>query len=142
MISSNPLLKYLTSHTTSTASLSSGSFDSMNKDIYMPYIPESNEEREPIQNLPDIPVEEIYEFEPITYDIPVHKQIRTEPPANLMAVLVMVVGKIHNHTSKKMLRVLFDSGGMKTMIHRRALPPGVNPMTLNECQTMSTLAGI
>ena len=92
----------LTGHTALTASLSSGSFNSMDENIFTSFIPESNKGRRPIQNPADTPVEEIHKFEPITYDVSVPKRIRTEPPANLMAVLVMVVGKIHNHTSKNM----------------------------------------
>ena len=41
---------------------------------------------------------------------------------------LMVVHKIHEYESPRLLRVFFDSGEAKTMIHRRALPNGVNPM--------------
>ncbi|KAL7530913.1 LOW QUALITY PROTEIN: hypothetical protein ACHAXR_008651, partial [Thalassiosira sp. AJA248-18] len=111
----------LSVHTASTASLSSASFDSVNDDY---------------------PSEDAFNFEPITYEVPAPKRARTEAAPNLMATSVMVVGLIQNHTSGKLLRVLFDSGGTKTMIHRRALPPGVNPMLLTERMTMSTLAGV
>jgi len=53
----------------------------------------------------------------------------------------MVVDKVHNHESGKLLRVLFDSGGDRTMIHRSALPKGVNPMVLDKRARMNTLAG-
>ena len=45
---------------------------------------------------------------------------------------LMVVHKIHNNESPWLLRVLFDSGGARTMIHRRALPNGVNSIQLDK----------
>ena len=69
---------------------------------------------------------------------------KAEPPKNsrLMAMSIMIIKAIHNHESQKPLRVLFDSGGIKTMIHRRALPAGVNPMLLKDKEEMTTLAGV
>ena len=45
---------------------------------------------------------------------------------------LMVVHHIHNHESPRLLRVIFDSGGARTMIHRRALPNGLNPIRLDK----------
>lgn len=41
----------------------------------------------------------------------------------------------------RLLRVLFDSGDGATMIHRSALPEGVNLMVLDKRTRMNTLAG-
>ena len=116
----------LTSHTSTTASLDSTSLDT-----------KKDEEIDPS----DIPVKEVYNFEPLAYQVPVPK---AEPPKNsrLMATSTMVVKSIQNHASQKLLRVLFDSGGTKTMIHRQALPAGVNPMLLKDKEEMTTLAGV
>ena len=43
--------------------------------------------------------------------------------------------------SQRLLRVLFDSGAMKTMIHRRALPADADTIKLAEGKIMTTLAG-
>ena len=53
----------------------------------------------------------------------------------------MVVQNIHNHESGKLLRVLFDTGGDRTIIYRSTLPKGVNPMALDKRARMVALAG-
>ena len=55
---------------------------------------------------------------------------------------LMVVHKIHNNESPRLLRVLFDSGGARTMIHRRSLPNGVNTMRLDKKMRITTIAGV
>ena len=131
----------LISHTSTTASLNSTSLDSENDKYVSYYIPKRNGELRAIVDPSDIPVEEIYNFEPLEYRVPVPK---TESPKDtrLMATSIMIVKTIHNHESQKLLRVLFDSGGTKTMIHRRALPAGVNPMLLKDKEEMTTLTGV
>ena len=55
---------------------------------------------------------------------------------------LMVVHKIRNHESPRLLRVIFDSQRSRIMIHRRALPNGVNPMRLDKKNRMTTVAGV
>ena len=59
-----------------------------------------------------------------------------------IAHLLMVFHNIHNHESPRLLRVLFDSGGARTMIHRRALTNGVNPMWIDKNIIMTTVEGV
>ena len=54
---------------------------------------------------------------------------------------LMLVHNIYNHESPRLLCVLFDSVGARTMIHRRALPNGVNTMWLDKKMRMTTVAG-
>ena len=68
-----------------------------------------------------------YAFDKFEYRFPTPKQNWS---GRLVATSIMVVDKVHNHESGKLLRVLFDSGGDRTMIHRIALSKGVNPMVL------------
>ena len=81
---------------------------------------------------------ESFAFEKFQYAIPTPKQIIAN---RLVATSIMVVQTIHNHESGKLLRVLFDTGGDRTMINRSALPRGVNPMVLDKRARMTTLAG-
>ena len=79
-----------------------------------------------------------YAYDRFEYAVPTPKQIISN---RLVATSIMVVENIHGHGSGKLLRVLFDSGGDRTMIHRNALPKGVNPMALDKRARMNTLAG-
>ena len=79
-----------------------------------------------------------YAFDRFEYRIPTAKQNWSN---RLVANSIMVVDRIHNHESGRLLRVLFDSGGDRTMIHRSALPRCVNPMILDKRARMNTLAG-
>ena len=81
---------------------------------------------------------ESFAFEKFQYTIPTPKQVISD---RLVATSIMVVQNIHNHESGKLLRVLFDTGGDRTMINRSALPRGVNPMALDKKARMVTLAG-
>ena len=54
----------------------------------------------------------------------------------------MVVVRIHNHAAAILLCVLIDSGGARSMIHRRTLPEGVNPQQLQKKMKVITLAGV
>ena len=54
----------------------------------------------------------------------------------------MVVGNFHYHESRKLLRVLLDSGGTCTMINRKGLLKGANSMTLAKRMKIYTLAWV
>ena len=54
----------------------------------------------------------------------------------------MVVQEIHNHESPRLLRVLLDSVGARTMVHRRALPNAVKPMRIDKKMIITTVAGV
>ena len=83
--------------------------------------------------------DDCFAFEKIEYKVPTPKINISEQ--QLVATTIMVVDTIHNHESTKLLRVLFDSGGSRTMINRRVLPKGVIPMGLKGKMRMNTLAG-
>ena len=59
-----------------------------------------------------------------------------------MASCVMVAKSIQGRACSRLLRVLFDSGGSKSMCHRRVLPRGANITQVGERTMMRTLAGI
>ena len=56
---------------------------------------------------------ESFAFEKFQYTTPMPKQIMSD---QLVATSIMAVQNIHNHESGKLLRVLFDMGGDRTMI--------------------------
>jgi hypothetical protein len=63
------------------------------------------------------------------------------PPTTKLPMSFMVARSIGNHTSMRLLRVLFDSGGSCTWINARALPRGCTPMLLDQPTSSLTLAG-
>ena len=92
-----------------------------------------------IESCVDDYYDDCFAFEKIEYKVPTPKINISEQ--QLVATTIMVVDTIHNHESTKLLRVLFDSGGSRTMINRRVLPKGVIPMGLKGKMRMNTLAG-
>ena len=46
-----------------------------------------------------------------------------------------------NNVSRRLLIVLFDSGGTNTLIHSGCLPLGLTPTLLLESQALQTVAG-
>jgi Reverse transcriptase (RNA-dependent DNA polymerase) len=71
-----------------------------------------------------------------------HKQGEAyTPPTTKLPMSFMVARLIGNHTSMRLLRVLFDSGGSCTWINSRALPRGCTPMLLDQPTSSLTLAG-
>ena len=58
-----------------------------------------------------------------------------------MATGIMVVKDIQGRACSRLLRVLFDSGGSKSMLHRRILPRGATIDQTQGKQLMQTLAG-
>ena len=62
---------------------------------------------------------------------------RTTP----MASAIMVVRHIQGRACSRLLRVLFDSGGGKSMCHRRILPKGARLDTQEERILMQTIMG-
>ena len=68
--------------------------------------------------------------------IPKMGKIRLETPATIAAV-----DTINSIRSRRLLRVLFDSGSMKTMINKSALPRGTVPKPLANEKKLTTLAG-
>ena len=69
----------------------------------------------------------------------VMKSARTQP-TDLVPHTLMVIKTIQNQESRRILRVLFDSGGSHTMIHRRALPLATATTKTNQ-QNCQTIAG-
>ena len=55
---------------------------------------------------------------------------------------LMLVVRIHNHAAARLLCVLIDLGGARSIIHRRTLRAGVNPQQLQKKMRVITLAGV
>ena len=68
--------------------------------------------------------------------LPEMGKTKLETPATIADV-----DTINSIRSRRLLRVLFDSGSMKTMIHKRALPRGTVPKPLANEKKLTTLAG-
>jgi len=68
--------------------------------------------------------------------LPTCKCIATETPASVCTA--STIGAVQ---SKRVLRVLFDSGATKTMIKISVLPRGAKPSKLNTSNVIKTLAG-
>ena len=80
------------------------------------------------------------EHQQFTFRVPTAK-CRAPRYDDLCPTTIMLCGTINEKESNKLLRVLFDSGSRRTMIHQRALPKGATPVRLDEPAEMSTLAG-
>jgi len=81
------------------------------------------------------------EHQQFTFRVPTSK---CKPPSydDLCPTTILISGTINEkNSSDKLLRVLFDSGSRRTMIHQRALPKGAVPQLLEKPTEMSTLAG-
>ena len=85
-------------------------------------------------------VHDQFNYEAVQYRVPTAK-VQAPNFEDLMPTSFAVVGSINKQSSPELLRILFDSGGKKTMIHQRALPKGAQAMKLDQSAVMSTLAG-
>ena len=63
-----------------------------------------------------------------------------DAPSNIPSSL-LTCKSIHTHESRRLLKILFDSGGSHTMIDSSCLPVGVNPTLLPNPTQMQTIAG-
>jgi hypothetical protein len=73
-------------------------------------------------------------------DKEVDKPKRTVPQ-NLTPVTIMVLDTISSVWSRKLLRVLLDSGSTTTMINEKCLPRHCRPCKISSSRKVSTLAG-
>ena len=71
----------------------------------------------------------------VDVNIPTPKSVYKTPTS------ILAAENIGCCTSRKILRVLFDTGAMKTMIHKRAVPANAKPVRTQTKQTFRTLAG-
>ena len=96
-------------------------------------------------------VDNMYQYEYLSDDINSNLELISEPEIVMvvdnkgkstpMACGVMVVKDIQGKACSRLLRVLFDSGGSQSMIHRRVLPRGSRINTESDRKLMRTLAG-
>ena len=57
-------------------------------------------------------------------------------------VSLLLCSTVQNVGSKRMLKVLFDSGGTGCLINQRALPMGANPIVSDKSSTRSFMLGV
>eukprot|EP00957_Ditylum_brightwellii_P043500 3297962-Ditylum_brightwellii.AAC.1 len=60
--------------------------------------------------------------------VPVPKGAVKKNAGERVPVSLMIARQIQRCESRRLLKVLFDSGGNGSMIHSRALPPNVSPV--------------
>lgn len=77
----------------------------------------------------------------VSYFVPVPKMDTQPLPENMTPITIMVCNTIGLKVSRKILRVLLDSGSTKTLIHRRVLPKDLVPHKLGHDKEVNTLAG-
>ncbi len=62
-------------------------------------------------------------------------------PQNLTPVTIMVVDTISSVRSRRLLRVLLDSGSTTTLINKKILPRHCKPCKIFSSRKVNTLAG-
>ena len=80
------------------------------------------------------------EEEPVVYTVPTPK-VKYQPPDDLVPATVLFANRIQNQPSLCLMTVLFDSGATSTIIHRRCLPPGAVPHTMDQPIRTQTVMG-
>ena len=64
-----------------------------------------------------------------------------KPTKCVTPITIMICNTIGLKTSRRILRVLLDSGSMKTLIHEDVLPKGASRQQLNRKKSVTTLGG-
>lgn len=72
--------------------------------------------------------------------IPIPK-VTMSKPKNVVPSTLLVAASIQRHDSRRVLRVLLDSGGTNTLIHNRVLPRGAVPVAGFGERKFRTIAG-
>ena len=83
----------------------------------------------------------LMDLEQIVLRVPVPKQQGKAPSEEWAPTSILVVSSYNTINKPSLLRMLFDSGGCKTVIHRRVLPEGCIERAIAFKQPITTLAG-
>ena len=83
----------------------------------------------------------LMDLEQIVLWVPVPKQQGKAPSEEWAPTSILVVSSYNTINKPSLLHMLFDSGGHKTMIHRRVLPEGCIERAIAFKQPITTLAG-
>ena len=70
-----------------------------------------------------------------------HKKAKKSVPTNLTPVTIMVVDTISAVRSRKLLKVLLDSGSTTTLINKECLPKNCKPCPISSRRKVKTLTG-
>jgi hypothetical protein len=65
----------------------------------------------------------------------------TPPTSNLTPVTIMVVDTIDAVKSRRLLKILLDSGSTTTLINKRCLPRKCQPCPISQSRMVNILAG-
>ncbi len=70
-----------------------------------------------------------------------HKKAKKSVPTNLTPVTNLVVDTISAVRSRKLLKVLLDSGSTTTLINKKCLPKNCMPYPISSSRKVNTLTG-
>jgi hypothetical protein len=85
--------------------------------------------------------DDVYAMSEDSSDDRQHKKAKKSVPTNLTPVTIMVVDTISAVRSKKLLKVLLDSGSTTTLINNKCLPKHCKPCSISSSRKVNTLTG-
>lgn len=93
-----------------------------------------------VVNEPSLDNDEQRQIEPIKDFVPT-PEAKYMPPKDMIPLALLVVKSIQGQLSLRLLWVLFDSGGTKTMINQCCLPKGAIPSKSGVSKILRTIVG-
>ena len=81
------------------------------------------------------------ESEPISRKKEINSASSTSPTRNLTPVTIMVADNIGTVRSRRLLKILLDSGSTTTLINKKCLPRKCQPCPISQSRMVNTLAG-
>ena len=85
--------------------------------------------------------DDVYAMSEDSSDDRQHKKAKKSVPTNLTPVTIMVVDTISAVRSRKLLKVLLDSGSTTTLINKKCLPKNCKPCPISSSRKVNTLTG-
>ncbi len=85
--------------------------------------------------------DDVYAMSEDSSDDRQHKKAKKFVPTNLTHVTIMVVDTISAVRSRKLLKVLLDSGSTTTLINKKCLPKNFKPCPISSSRKVNTLTG-